>query len=117
MRISCVLDHIYLIDLNNSECVELLDAISMKAINNYGKSIRKWPERDSLFFKFQGPTQASLKETAAIVQRVVAKHGGTGFALARNEKEADELWADRKNIYFSGLSLLPGGRGIPTDVW
>ncbi|KAF9474412.1 hypothetical protein BDN70DRAFT_884839 [Pholiota conissans] len=98
------------------QCVELLDAVSMQAMNNYGKSTRKWPERDSLFFKFQGPTQNSLKETAAVVQRIVTKHGGTGFSLAKHEKEAEELWADRKNLYYSALTLLPGGKGITTDV-
>ncbi|KDR68321.1 hypothetical protein GALMADRAFT_129667 [Galerina marginata CBS 339.88] len=98
------------------QCVELLDAIAMKATNNYGMSTRKWPEKDSLIFKFQGSSESSLKETAKIVQRVVAKHGGTGFVLAKNAKEADDLWADRKNLYHSGLSLVEGARGLTTDV-
>lgn len=89
----------------------------MKATNNYGMSLRKWPEKDSLFFKFQGPTQASLKETAKIVEKIVAKHGGTGFSFAKNDKEAVDLWSDRKNVYYSALSLLEGGRGVVTDVW
>ncbi|KAH9480896.1 D-lactate dehydrogenase [cytochrome], mitochondrial [Psilocybe cubensis] len=98
------------------QCVELLDATSMRATNNYGMSIRKWPERDSLFFKFQGPSQASLKDTAKAVEKVVAKHSGTGFSFARNEKEAEDLWMDRKNIYWSALSLIEGSRGMATDV-
>lgn len=91
----------------------------MKAVNTWGKSKRVWPEKDSLFFKFQGPTPASLKETAAIVKQVVAKHGGTGFSLARNDKEAEEFWSDRKNLYWSGQSLLQGDdvRAMTTDVW
>lgn len=100
-----------------TECVELLDGTSMRATNNYGMSLRKWPEQDSLFFKFQGPSQASLKDTAKAVERIVAKHGGTGFAFARNEKEAEDLWMDRKNIYWSALSLIEGSRGMATDVW
>jgi len=36
------------------ESVELLDGPSMKVINKYGLAKRKWPEKDSLFFKFQG---------------------------------------------------------------
>ena len=57
-------------------------------------SARKWPELDSLFFKFQGPSAASLKETAGIVKKIAERHGGSGFALARNEKEAEDLWQD-----------------------
>lgn len=80
-------------------------------------SARKWPEKDSLFFKFQGHSQASLKETARVVKSVVEKHGGTGFELARNDKEAADLWADRKNAHYSGLALIEGARGWSTDVW
>lgn len=89
----------------------------MKATNNYGKSVRKWPEKDSLYFKFQGQSQASLKETADITRRICAEHGGTGFSLAKDQEEADALWLDRKNMYFSGLSLVPGAQAITTDVW
>ncbi|KAF8965848.1 hypothetical protein BDZ97DRAFT_1903908 [Flammula alnicola] len=80
--------------------------VGIRTYQNYGISSRKWLEKDSLFFKFQGPSQASLKETASVVQRIVAKHGGTGFSLAKNEKEAEDIWQDRKNLYYSGLSLV-----------
>ncbi|KAF4617446.1 hypothetical protein D9613_006408 [Agrocybe pediades] len=98
------------------QCVELLDPFAMKATNNYGMSFRKWPEKDSLYFKFQGPTQASLKETAEVVKQIVKKHGGTGFSLAKNEKEAEAIWTDRKNLYHSGMSMLENARSILTDV-
>lgn len=89
----------------------------MAATNKYGMSKRKWPEKDSLFFKLQGPTQASIRETAQIVKKVVEKHGGTGFELARSTKEAEDLWADRKNAHYSGMALVEGAKGWPTDVW
>jgi D-lactate dehydrogenase (cytochrome) len=89
----------------------------MHATNVYGQSQRKWPEKDSLFFKFQGPSQASLDETAQIVKEVAKKHGATGFELAANAEEAEDLWADRKNGYYSGLALLEGSKGWATDVW
>ncbi|KAI0669124.1 FAD-linked oxidase-like protein [Trametes maxima] len=98
------------------QCVELCDDQFMKATNVYGMSTRKWPEKDSLFFKFQGPTPRALKETADIVKKISEKHGGTGFALARNDQEAHDLWTDRKNALYSSLALLPGGRGWSTDV-
>ena len=80
-------------------------------------SSRKWPELDSLFFKFQGPTPAALKETAEIVKKIAKKHGGTGFELAKDDKEAALLWADRKNALYSGLAWVEGSRGWSTDVW
>jgi D-lactate dehydrogenase (cytochrome) len=78
---------------------------------------RKYTAADSLFFKFQGPTPAAIKETAAVVKRTVEKHGGTGFQLARTKEEAEELWSDRKNAHYAELALAPGAKGWPTDVW
>jgi D-lactate dehydrogenase (cytochrome) len=90
----------------------------MAATNNYHGSSRKYPEKDSLFFKFQGHSQESLRETAKSVRRIVEKHGGSGFELARNEKEATDMWTDRKNAHFSGLAFAgKGGKGWSTDVW
>jgi len=89
----------------------------MRATNNYGMSVRKWPEQDSLFFKFQGPTPESLSETAKVVRKVTEAHGGSGFSLAKDEKEAHDLWSDRKNLYWAGLSVVDGARAITTDVW
>ncbi|OJT12840.1 D-lactate dehydrogenase [cytochrome], mitochondrial [Trametes pubescens] len=98
------------------QCVELCDDQFMRATNIYGQSSRKWPEKDSLFFKFQGPTPRALKETADIVKAVTAKHGATGFSLARSDQEAHDLWMDRKNALYSSLAILPGARGWSTDV-
>ena len=89
----------------------------MRSTNLYGMSARKWPEVDSLFFKFQGPTPRSLKETADIVKNISGKHGGYGFTIAKTDEEAYMLWSDRKNALYSGLALLEGSRGWSTDVW
>ena len=99
------------------ECVELVDNISISAINKVGTSKRKWPEKDSPFFKFQGHSVASLHETAKVVKQIVEKHGGSGFQLARNDEEAEALWSDRKNVHYAGLALVEGSLGWPTDVW
>ncbi|KAF9037791.1 hypothetical protein BDZ89DRAFT_1061376 [Hymenopellis radicata] len=98
------------------QCIELVDDVFMKATNIYGQSTRRWPEKDSLFMKFQGPTPQSLKETADIVKKVAQRHGGTGFELARNQQEANDLWTDRKNAHYAGLALIENAKGWPTDV-
>jgi D-lactate dehydrogenase (cytochrome) len=37
-----------------AECVEFLDALTMKAINQGGLAGREFKEKDTLFFKLQG---------------------------------------------------------------
>ncbi|TFY63274.1 hypothetical protein EVJ58_g3348 [Rhodofomes roseus] len=98
------------------QCVELCDDDFMRATNTYGMSLRKYPEKDSLYFKFQGPTQRSIKESMDIVRDITKKYGGFGFVTASNDKEAADLWMDRKNALYSGLALVPGARGWSTDV-
>ncbi|KAI5894164.1 uncharacterized protein SCHCODRAFT_02688172 [Schizophyllum commune H4-8] len=98
------------------QCVELLDDLYIHAINEHGAGSHKWPEKDTLFFKFQGRTPTALQDTADTVQKVVEKYGGHGWTMAANEREADEIWADRKNALFAGLALLPGSTGWSTDV-
>ncbi|KAK0190619.1 FAD-linked oxidase-like protein [Armillaria mellea] len=94
----------------------LVDSEFMHATNVYGQSKRKWPEKDGLFIKLQGHTQQSIMESAKVVKKVAEKHGGTGFEFAKNDKEAADLWTDRKNAHFSGLALIPGAKGWATDV-
>ena len=99
------------------ECIELLDDQAMGAINVYGQSIRKWAAKDSLFIKFQGATESSIAESIKIAKEIAKLHGATTFETAKNQEEAEALWADRKNALFAGLALLPGCKSWPTDVW
>lgn len=101
----------------NTECIELLDDKTMGAINAYGQSIRKWPEMDSLFIKFQGPTDSSILESVKLAKEIAKRHGATGFETAKDQTEAEALWADRKNALYAELALVPGCRGWSTDVW
>ena len=100
-----------------AECIELLDDKLMGAINTYGQSIRKWPEKDSLFIKFQGPTESSILESVVLAKGIAQQHGATGFETAKDQEEAEALWADRKNANYAGLALMPGCKSWPTDVW
>ncbi|KAF8337614.1 FAD-linked oxidase-like protein [Cantharellus anzutake] len=100
---------------SNIQCVELCDDTFMRATNAYGQSKRKYPEADSLFFKFQG-SKESFQETARLVKEKVEGFGATGFIVAENDDEAQSLWADRKNALFSSLALNPNAKGWSTDV-
>jgi len=89
----------------------------MSAINAYGQSVRKWAAKDSLFIKFQGSTDSSISESVRLTKEIAKRHGATTFETAKNLREAEDLWADRKNVHFAGLALLPGCKSWPTDVW
>jgi D-lactate dehydrogenase (cytochrome) len=69
----------------------------MRATNLHGQSSRKWPEKDSVFFKLQGQSTESLAETRKIVQEIVTNEGCTSFSMADSPEQAEEIWADRKN--------------------
>jgi D-lactate dehydrogenase (cytochrome) len=99
------------------ECVELLDKLSMHALNLYSKDSRHWPEKDSLFIKIQGATQVFIEESARILKAVAEKHGGTGFEFAATEEEAQKLWWSRKNIMYAGFALSSNVKALGTDVW
>ena len=109
--------HSILLLIRSTECIELLDDQAMAAINAYGQSIRKWAAKDSLFIKFQGPTKPSISESVRLTQEIAKRHGATTFETTKNQREAEDLWADRKNVLFAGLALLPGCKSWPTDVW
>ncbi|KAJ1307761.1 hypothetical protein OPQ81_001848 [Rhizoctonia solani] len=97
------------------QCVELLDDHMMAAINKAGLADRKYPEMDSLFFKFQGSPE-SQKEASATIKKIVEKHGGKHFQAARDEKEAKDLWQNRKYALWSTMALYSGARAWTTDV-
>lgn len=87
----------------------------MRATNQFGQSQRKYLEKDSLFLKLQG-SPSSIKENAAIIQGIVKRNGGLSFELAKSEREAGDLWKDRKNALYTSLALVPNSRGWSTDV-
>ncbi|KAF5391081.1 hypothetical protein D9757_003133 [Collybiopsis confluens] len=98
------------------QCVEILDDLFMQAIKNFRPTGRDYPQKDTLFFKLQGYSEASLEESAKVVQEVAEKHGGFGFQLAKDDKDAEEIWDDRKSAHYAGLALIPGCRSLATDV-
>jgi D-lactate dehydrogenase (cytochrome) len=98
------------------ECIELCDDKFMHATNKFGVTTRKWAETDSLFIKLQGPSQSSLKESVATAKSITKTGGALGFEMAKNKKEAGDLWADRKNAAYARLALVPGLMSVATDV-
>lgn len=97
------------------QCVEIIDELTIKALNQFGTSARKWPEKVTLFFKFQGSDNA-IQETSQYVESAVVKHGATDYQLAANKQESEDIWQDRRNALFACLAYRPGCQGWMTDV-
>jgi D-lactate dehydrogenase (cytochrome) len=92
---------------------ELLDAASIRAINQYSKLGLQ--EAPMLFFEFHG-SPASVKEQAESVQAVASEHRGMGFEWSATPEERARLWAARHTAYFACLALRPNARVLSTDV-
>ena len=93
--------------------IELLDALTVKAINRYSKTTLR--ESPMLFFEFHG-SPAGVEEQARTVQDIARDHGGVDFEWARRPEDRSRLWAARHDVLFASLNLRPGSRGISTDV-
>uniref|UniRef100_Q47JF4 D-lactate dehydrogenase (cytochrome) n=1 Tax=Dechloromonas aromatica (strain RCB) TaxID=159087 RepID=Q47JF4_DECAR len=93
--------------------IELLDALSLKAINLFSKTTLA--EAPTLFFEFHG-SPSSATEQAETVQAIADELGGTNFEWAARPEDRSRLWQARHDAYFACLQLKPGCRCFPTDV-
>ncbi len=93
--------------------IELLDALSLKAINLFSRTTLA--EAPTLFFEFHG-SPAGVAEQAETVQGIAGELGGDDFAWATRPEDRSRLWQARHDAYFACLQLKPGCRCFPTDV-
>jgi len=93
--------------------IELLDALSITAINRHSKTELR--EAPTLFFEFHG-SPAGVKEQAEAVQAIAREHGGMDFQWATRPEERSRLWQARHDVYYACLALKPGARSLTTDV-
>ena len=93
--------------------IELLDALSLSAINTFSKTTLA--EAPTLFFEFHG-SPAGVEEQAQTVQAIADDLGGANFEWATRPEDRSRLWQARHDAYFACLQLKPGCRCFPTDV-
>ncbi|MFN7086586.1 MAG: FAD-binding oxidoreductase [Burkholderiales bacterium] len=92
---------------------ELLDALTIKAINRVSKlGLREAP---MLFCEFHG-SPAGVAEQAATVQDLARQLGGMDFEWATRAEERTRLWQARYEAYPACRALRPGNRAFSTDV-
>jgi len=93
--------------------IELLDALSLAAINKFSKTTLA--EAPTLFFEFHG-SPAGVAEQAETLQAIAGELGGANFQWATHPEDRSRLWQARHDAYFACLQLKPGCRCFPTDV-
>jgi D-lactate dehydrogenase (cytochrome) len=93
--------------------IELLDALSIRAINRYSKL--EMTEAATLFFEFHGSPQG-VEEQATTTEEIALANGGQQFQWATRPEDRSRLWQARHDAYFASLQLRPGCRSLTTDV-
>jgi D-lactate dehydrogenase (cytochrome) len=94
--------------------IELLDADQMRACIGYSR-LEGYRAAPTLFLEFHGTT-ASVQEQAEAVEAIAADQGGEGFAWATDAETRNRLWKARHDAYWAAINLIPGWRGITTDI-
>ena len=93
--------------------VELLDDLSMKAINMYSKT--DYSEVPTLFFEFHG-SESSVAEQSTLTQNIVSGNEGSQFQWTTNTEERRKMWRARHDVAYASKLLHPKGEIWATDV-
>ncbi len=93
--------------------IELLDALSVKAVNLHSKL--GLSETPLLLVEFHG-SDAGAKEQAERFGEIAAEFGGGPFTWASKPEDRTKLWQARHDAYWACFTLRPGAKAIATDV-
>ncbi len=93
--------------------IELLDSLSIQAVNQYSKL--GLPETPHLFLEFHGSPQ-SVAEQSDFVNALATDNGGKDFNWTSQEEERTKLWQARHDTYYATRALVPEKSGMSTDV-
>jgi len=100
------------------EAMELLDDVTMHAINESGYTEREWPEVSTIFFKISGQTPESVETQIDHVEQLAKKNKCTSFERSQTSDEAESLWQARKTALWSMIALKrnPDDQFLSADV-
>jgi D-lactate dehydrogenase (cytochrome) len=93
--------------------IELLDALSIRAVNAHSKLTLR--ETTTLFLEFHG-TRAATQEQIEIFKELAAAEGGGPLDWAERPEARSKLWQARHDAYWAGLGLRPRAKAFVTDV-
>lgn len=93
--------------------IELLDRLSVRAVNAYSKL--DLPETPLLLLEFHG-SAAAVAEQAETFGLLAKECGSGAFEWTANAEDRNRLWQARHSAYWASLALRPGAKGLSTDV-
>ncbi len=93
--------------------IELLDAMTVKAVNRY--SGQDLPETPLLLAEFHGSPD-SVAEQSRRFGELAGDFGATALDWTVDPEERTRLWRARHDVFWAVLGLRPGAKGISTDV-
>ena len=93
--------------------IELLDAMSVSAVNAYSKlDLEVAP---TLFMEFHGSAQ-SVKEQSELVDSISSQFGGSQFKWTTKTEERTKLWQARHDAAYACRALRKNCEFMATDV-
>ena len=93
--------------------IEMLDSLSMQALNNYSQL--GLPEKPHLFLEFHG-SENTVAEQSETLKEITSDHGGGDFQWSTKTEDRTKLWKARHDAFFATKALKPGFDGMSTDV-
>ena len=93
--------------------VELIDAKTIEAINQYSKMDLK--VAPTLFFEFHG-SELYAKEQAEFAEQIAMDNNGSEFSWTQNTEERNKMWRARHDVAYASKLLHPKGKIWSTDV-
>ncbi|MGO4387794.1 FAD-binding oxidoreductase [Microvirga sp. 2YAF29] len=93
--------------------VELLDEVTVKAVNQYsGLALAETP---LLLLEFHG-TPDGVAEQSRRFEEIAKEVGGGPLTWSAKQEDRSTLWKARHDAYWACVALRPSARPIPTDV-
>ena len=94
--------------------IEMLNKDQMEISINYSQ-LENVEKKPTLFYEFHG-SEASNRESIAVVDEISKNNNGSEFKWAENTEERNKLWKARHDVYYSVVSLSNNMRVYSTDV-
>ncbi|MFC5412950.1 FAD-binding oxidoreductase [Larkinella bovis] len=93
--------------------IELLDALLMRAVNQYAQLA--YPEKPTLFLEFHG-SPVEIEGQIRSVQAYAREVGGNEFSWEKEPEARLRLWQARTDAAPAVLAMVPGASLMSTDV-
>lgn len=93
--------------------IELLDELSIRAVNAYSKM--NHPETPMLFLEFHG-SDAAVDADVQTFSELAHDAGGSAVEFATRQEDINRLWQARHQLYYATRAMMPDAHVMTTDV-